>query len=238
MESGRRFRLGAGCRNGPSSSAPTLQGCRRSCSGLGTAAYSARKLAPRSPAAPGHPSVSAQTAPRPAKQAPLFSRPRRPHFTALVTTASYLRFFLDASLDRTPVVGICLANSRRASNTLELTNEELTEVLNQLCGCNSWPSLAPSGSLGTSVLTPQGQADPRVEGSAVRVGEGEELLHRNSGLAQVSPGGLSRDQAVRRRQPSGVAMWRDPRPRLDEGNRGALRSHPACHPLGRVSGPC
>lgn len=85
-----------GCRNaGPPPPAPHPAGlqalpCSRPRHGL----PSARKLAPRSPAAPGHPSVSAQTAPRPAEAgSPLFSRPRRPHFTALVTTASYLRFF-------------------------------------------------------------------------------------------------------------------------------------------------
>lgn len=35
-------------------------------------------------------------------------------------------------------------------------------------------------------------------------GEGKDLLHKNSGLTLVSPG-LSRDQTVHRRQPSGAA---------------------------------
>ena len=55
-------------------------------------------------------------------------------------------------------------------------------------------------------------------------GEGKDLLHKNSGLTLVSPGPNRAPQAAIWGGPGGG----DPRPRLDEAARGALRSHPAC----------
>lgn len=78
--------------------------------------------------------------------------------------------------------------------------------MNQLLlGYNSWPSQATFRLPWDLCPHSPGSSWPQVEGTTIWVGEGKELLHKNSGLALVSLE-VSRDQTGYRRQPSGVVM--------------------------------